>query len=77
VLVAVTAAGMMEVAGHKIIGVIAMWDRTVPTARAVFVRCIVVRTLMARRASGCISTRNAKLVFVDMTVVDVVQMTVV
>jgi hypothetical protein len=77
VIVAVAAMLMMQVVAYTIIGVIAVRHRFVAAARAVDMRSIVTAAAVTRGAAVGILGRYSDYVLVDVTLMRVMQVTVV
>jgi len=69
--------GKVQVAVDQVIDVIAVGDRRVPASRPVPVRGVMTAAGMAWRAGGRIDVRDAQDMFINVVLVDVVQMAVV
>jgi hypothetical protein len=77
-IIAVPAMWMMQMAVHQIVGMIAVWDRLMPAARAVDVRLIVPACRVIRSTTVGICFVDRKRVFIDNIVVQhMVQVAVV
>ncbi len=76
-VIAVVTVGMVQVTIHEIVDVISMRDSFVSAAGAVYVVASVRITHVAARAVRGIGGVHLNGVFIDMIIVNVVQMTVV
>ncbi len=76
-IIAVVAVRVVEVAADEIIGVIAVRNYLVPTARAMGVALFVPRTAVRRRALRGIGRIDRDAALVDVIAVDAMHVTVV
>ena len=76
-MVAMTVVGMVQVTLDDVVDVITVRHGLVPAIRSVRVIAPVTRAVVVGRAVGRIVTRHLEGVLVDVTVVRVMQMTVV
>jgi hypothetical protein len=67
---------MMKVRADRVVDVIAVRDALVTAAASMFVTGSVIRALMIRRAGGGIGLSDGHLMLVDVTAMEVVQMSV-
>jgi hypothetical protein len=77
VIVAVIAMRVMEMPVNQIINMVSMRYRRMSAVRAMDMIGCVTRALMFRRALARVHTGHLNLVFVDVTIVHVVQVPVV
>jgi hypothetical protein len=77
VIIAVVSMRMMQVAVHKVIYMIAVWNRFVAASAAVLVAGVVAPTGMLRSAVRRIGCADFQNVLVDMIAVRLMQMSVV
>lgn len=76
-VIAVVAVGVVQVALHQVIHVVAMRDCFVPAARAVLMARLVRAAVVVRSASGRVSRAHRQDVFVDVIAVGVMQVPIV
>jgi hypothetical protein len=77
VVVAVRAVLIVQVAGDEVVGVVSVRDRFVAARRTMFVAVVVSLAAVPARAVLRILARDAENVFVDVRLMDVVQVPVV
>jgi hypothetical protein len=77
VVVAVPPVGMMQVALHEIIHMIAVRDTLMTTVWTVNVICLMCTAAMFRSALVLICGIDWQLVFIDVALVDMVQVSIV
>lgn len=75
--IAVTTMGMMQVPVHKIVNVVTVWHKFMSTGSTVSVSMIVPVAAMIGRASIRIDIANGNGMFLDLTVMDVMQVSIV
>jgi hypothetical protein len=76
-VVAVPAMRVMQMPAHHIIDVISVWRSLVAALRSVSVLMVVAFAIVAGRAVVCVGAANRNAVLIDVTAVNVMQMTVV
>jgi hypothetical protein len=77
VVVAVRSVSVMEMTGDEVVDVIAVWNGFVAAAGSVPVVRSVAFAVVVRRATGRILRPHAQRVFIEVTVVREVQVTIV
>ncbi len=76
-VVAVRVMGKVQVAGHKIVDVVSMWNSLVAAARTVAMSRLVSLAGMPRGAGGGIFFGDSKDMFIDVVLMDMVEMAIV
>lgn len=76
-VVAVRAMGKVQVAGHKIVDVVSMGNRLVSAARAMAMSGFMSVAGMRRGADGGILLGDREHMFIDVVVMDMVEMAIV
>lgn len=76
-VVAVVAVGVVQVAGHQVIGVVAVRHGFMTAARSVLVPLLVLAAVVRRRAARGVGCVDGELVLLDLVAVDVMEVAVV